>query len=194
VIPGHDSQLPEGWKPVVAFVTGRTDPFALDGAGQVIRLPRARHNPEIAQSPVVSVTARSARESSQCAIHARPIPEVTASWGVVAMRIPTLGTTVTANVLFSCARSWYSVKGYSEAPSAAILLGARNPRLPAPALPGLTPTAHPGVFEEDGGASGPILAKREGRAWLVVQGPSTTVDELLLSELRAQGTAIGPGA
>jgi hypothetical protein len=47
------------------------------------------------------------------------------------------------------------------------------------------------VFEEDGGASGPILAKREGRAWLVVQGPSTAVDELLLRGLRAEGTAVG---
>jgi hypothetical protein len=105
-----------------------------------------------------------------------------------------LGSTVTANVLFSCARSWYSIKGFTEAPSAAILLGARNPRRPAPALPGLTPTRRPGVFAEDGGADGPLLATRVGRAWLVVQGPSTSIDAQLLGALRAEGTAVGSGA
>jgi hypothetical protein len=109
---------------------------------------------------------------------------------VLATRVPTLGSRVAANVLFSCARSWYSIKGYSEAPSAAILLSARDPRGAAPALPGLTATSRPGVFAEDGGADGPLLAKRVGRAWLVVQGPSRTIDAMLLESLRAGGPAL----
>jgi hypothetical protein len=98
---------------------------------------------------------------------------------------------VTANTLFSCARSWYSIKGYTEAPSAAILLSARDPHRVAPALPGLTPTGRPGIFLEDGGADGPLLATRVGRAWLVVQGPSTSVDAMLLGALRVEGAAVG---
>jgi len=94
-------------------------------------------------------------------------------------------------VLFSCARSWYSIKGYTEAASAAILLDAQHPHHVAPALPGLTPTGNPGIFAEDGGADGPLLARRAGRAWLVVQGPSTSIDALLLDALHAEGTAVG---
>jgi hypothetical protein len=110
---------------------------------------------------------------------------------VTATRVPTLGSRVAANVLFSCARSWYSIKGYSEAPSAAILLSARDPHGAAPVLPGLTATSRPGVFAEDGGADGPLLAKRVGRAWLVVQGPSRAIDAMLLASLRAEGPAVG---
>jgi hypothetical protein len=106
--------------------------------------------------------------------------------------VPTLGASVTANVLFSCARSWYSIKGFTNAPSAAILLSARDPRRAAPALPGLRPSGRPGIFVEDGGAGGPLLATRVGRAWLVVQGPSTSIDAMLLGALRAEGTAVGP--
>lgn len=76
--------------------------------------------------------------------------------------------------------------------SAAILVGARDPRHPAPVLPGLTPTRRPGIFAEDGGADGPLLATRVGRGWLVVQGPSSSIDAMLLGALHAEGTAIGP--
>ncbi len=195
--PGHvvlarrDDRLPSGWRAVVAFVSGQTDPVALDSAGRVIREPPSGGLPTTTRATTHPVEPGSPVASSPCSIRPPRLPDVTASWGVLATRVPTLGSTVTANVLFSCARSWYSIKGYTEAPSAAILLGARDPRRAAPALPGLTPTGRPGVFAEDGGADGPLLATRVGRAWLVVQGPSTSIDALLLGALRAEGTAVG---
>jgi hypothetical protein len=187
----RDSRLPSGWKAVVAFASGQTDPVALDSAGRVIREPPGGL-PTTTRTATRPAKPGGPAASSPCSIHALRLPDVTASWGVVATRVPTLGSSVTANVLFSCARSWYSIKGYPEAPSAAILLGARDPRRAAPALPGLTPTGHPGIFLEDGGVGGPLLATRVGRAWLVVQGPSTSIDAMLLAALRAEGTAVGP--
>ena len=196
--PGHvvlarrDDRLPSGWKAVVAFVSGQLDPVALDDAGRVIRTPGAA--PQIARARTRPVAPGVPTASSPCSIHAPHLPQVSASWGVIATGVPTLGSSVGANVLFSCARSWYSIKGYSEATSAAILLGARHPRRAAPALPGLTPSGRAGIFAEDGGADGPLLATRVGRAWLVVQGPSTSIDVMLLGALRAEGTAVGAGA
>ena len=134
---------------------------------------------------------RSALDARPCSIRTSPLPWVKASWQVIATRAPTLGSAVEPNVLFSCARSWYSIKGSTKAPSAAILLDARDQQRVAPALPGLQATTHPGVFSEDGGADGPLLARRVGRAWLVVQGPSISTDAMLLGALRAEGTAVG---
>jgi hypothetical protein len=194
--PGHvvvardDDRLPSGWKAVIAFVSGQTDPVALNSAGRVLREPGGGL-PTTTRAPTRSVGPGSRTVSSPCSIRPPRLSDVTASWGVAATRVPTLGSTVTATVLFSCARSWYSIKGFTEAASAAILLGARDPRRAAPALPGLTPTGHPGVFAEDGGADGPLLATRVGRAWLVVQGPSPSIDAQLLGALRAEGTAVG---
>jgi hypothetical protein len=193
--PGHvvvarsDDRLPSGWKAVVAFTGG--DPVAVDSAGRVIPQPPRDELPVASRAPTRSVENGSPATSSPCSIRAPHLPDVTVSWGVVATRVPTLGSSVMANVLFSCARSWYSIKGYTEAPSAAILLGAQDPRRAAPALPGLKPTGQRGVFAEDGGAAGPLLATRVGRAWLVVQGPSTSTDAMLLGALRAEGKAVG---
>jgi hypothetical protein len=195
--PGHvvlarrDDRLPSGWKAVIAFVSGRTDPVALDSAGRVIRDPANGGLPTTARATTRSVESGSPATSSPCSIRAPHLPDVTASWGVLATRVPTLGSSVTANTLFSCARSWYSIKGFTEAPSAAILLSAQDPRRAAPALPGLRPSGHPGIFAEDGGADGPLLATRVGHAWLVVQGPSTSIDAMLLGALRAEGVAVG---
>jgi hypothetical protein len=187
---GND-RLPAGWKAVIAFVSGQIDPVALDRAGRVIAMPSNGGTPTIVRALTRSVKPGRPAASSPCSIHAPRIPDVTASWGVLAMSVPTLGASVSANVLFSCARSWYSIKGYTEAASAAILLDAQHPHRVAPALPGLTPTGNPGIFAEDGGADGPLLARRVGRAWLVVQGPSTSIDLLLLDALHAEGTAVG---
>ena len=197
--PGHvvlarrDDRLPSGWKAVIAFASGQIDPVALDSAGRVIPASPNGGPPTIARATTRSVEPGSPAASSPCSIRAPRLPDVTASWGVLATRVPTLGSGVAANVLFSCARSWYSIKGYTEAPSAAILLGAQHPHRAAPALPGLRPTGRPGIFAEDGGADGPLLATRVGRAWLVVQGPSTSIDAMLLGALRAEGTAVGSG-
>ena len=172
-------------------MSGQIDPVALDSAGRVIAMPSNGGTPTIVRAMTRSVKPGRPAAASPCSIHAPHLPTVTASWGVLATNVPTLGASVSANVLFSCARSWYSIKGYTEAASAAILLDAQHPHRVAPALPGLTPTGHPGIFAEDGGADGPLLATRVGRGWLVVQGPSTSIDAMLLGALRAEGTAVG---
>ncbi|HEY4894950.1 MAG TPA: hypothetical protein VII01_02570 [Solirubrobacteraceae bacterium] len=184
-----DHRLAPGWKAVIAFVSGQIDPVALDSAGRVI--PENGTAPQLTRAATRAYALGSSAASSPCSIRAPRLPYVTASWGVIATRVATLGTAVDANVLFSCARSWYSIKGSTNASSATILLSARRPQDAAPTLPGLEATAHPGVFSEDGGADGPILGRRVGRAWLVVQGPSISTDAMLLGALRAEGTAVG---
>jgi hypothetical protein len=187
----HDPRLPSGWKAVVTFLSGQIDPVALNSSGHVLHETAVA--PQLTRAATRPLDARSVHSSNPCSIRTSPLPWVKASWQVIATRAPTLGSAVEPNVLFSCARSWYSIKGSSEAMSAAILLSARDPRRPAPPLPGLTPTGQPGVFTEDGGASGPILAKRASNTWLVVQGPSLAKDGRLLDALHAEGSAVAPG-
>jgi len=190
----RDDRLAPGWKAVVAFVSGQVDPVALDSSGRVIAGSPIGGPPTVARATTRPYGPNSTGASSPCSIHARTLPEVSASWGIVATHVPVLGSAVAANVLFSCARSWYSMTGSTAAPSASILLSAQHPRHAAPTLPGLRPTAHPGIFTEDGGAGGPLLAMRVERAWLVVQGPSVSTDAILLGALHAEGTAVLPPA
>jgi hypothetical protein len=184
----RDPRLQPGWKAVITFVSGQIDPVALDRHARVIH--ESGTAPQLTRTATRAYDAHIAGTSPPCSIHASPLPWVTATWQVVATRAPALGLAVEPNVLFSCARSWYSIVGSSAAISAAILLSAREPRGTAPALPGLTPTGRPGVFTEDGGASGPILAKRVRNTWLLVQGPSLAMDGQLLDALHAEGSAI----
>lgn len=181
-----DPRLAAGWKAVVVFVSGQLDPVALDLAGHVIHEAGAVQ--QIIQTSVRKYTPAVSAKSSPCVIRPPRLAWVTASWGVLATSAPRLGAKVEPNVLFSCARSWYSVKGSTAAPSAALLLNAHDPHRLAPAPPGLRATAQAGVFIEDGGASGPILATRRGRAWLVVQSPSVQVDAALLHAIRTEGS------
>jgi len=192
VVAGRrDPRLASGWSAVVTFVSGQLDPVPLDTAGHVI--PKTGAPPQLTQAPVRKYTPSTDSRSSPCVIRPPRLPWVTASWGVLATSAPHLGSKVDPNVLFSCARSWYSVVGASSSPSAAILLNARDPHRLAPAPPGLRSTAQAGVFIEDGGASGPILATRRGRAWLLVQGPSINTDIALLHTLRIEGSALVQG-
>jgi hypothetical protein len=187
----RDPRLQPGWKAVITFVSGQIDPVALDRHARVIH--EKGTTAQLARTSTRAYDPSAAGTAAPCSIHASPLPWVTASWQVVATRAPALGRAVERNVLFSCARSWYSIKGSSGALSAAILLSAGEPRRTAPALPGLTPTGRPGVFTEDGGAGGTIIAKRMRNAWLLVQGPSLALDAQLLDALHAEGSAIALG-
>jgi hypothetical protein len=190
----RDDRLAPEWKAVVAFVSGQVDPVALDSAGRVIAESPIGGLPTVARATTRPDGPNSTAASSPCSIHAPRLPEVSASWGILVTHVPVLGSAVTANVLFSCARSWYSIRGSTAAASASILLSAQHPQHAAPTLPGLRPTARRGVFTEDGGADGALLAMRVGRAWLVVQGPSVSTDTILLGALHAEGTAFPPAA
>ena len=190
-----DPRLPAGWRAVVAFVPGQTlslEPIPLDSAGRpIVQRDTAARHPSSRSGEVAAVRsyAPGASALSPCSIRPTRLPGVTAQWGLVATSAPRLKSAVASNVLFSCARSWFSIKGQSQAPSAAILLNARDPRRPAPPPPGLRPTGQPGVFRN---VSAHIVAKRVGRAWLIVQGNSVPLSTLLLSTLRVGGANFPP--
>ncbi len=107
-----------------------------------------------------------------CSIGRVRLTGVSGEWEVIATSTPALGSAVMPASLFSCARSWFSIKGQSEAPSAAVLLNAQDPQRPAPPPPGLAPTGQPGVFSD---SSAEIVAKRVGPGWLVVQSQSAAL-------------------
>ncbi len=191
----RDPRLPAGWRAVVAFLPGPNatwQPTPLDSAGRLIT---QRETPVRRVSPGSGgvATARSynpdGNAPSPCSIAAVHLPSVTAQWEVVATTTPALGSAVAPNLLFSCARSWFSIKGQSNAPSAAILLNAQDPQRRAPQLPGLTPTDQPGVFSDP---SAEIVAKRIGRAWLIVQSQSVTLSKTLLNALHVAGSSLPP--
>jgi hypothetical protein len=197
--PRRDSRLPNSWRAIVAFTPAfnpRTKPLDRS-SGLPIPTPLDTHGRPIplgTAQPPIQVPVRTVDPghlpASGCAIRAVQTPGVRRQWEVIATSIPTLGSHVDASALFSCARSWYQFDGDSEAISAAVLLNARHPHHRAPALPGLMPTADPGLFSEDGGSAGDITARRLGHAWLVVQGGTPTLRARLLHQLRAQGFAL----
>jgi hypothetical protein len=189
----RDPRLPRDWSAVVAFTSvplSRIQPVLLDRHGHAIASRGATSIRVIpgsgGVSPVRTYLPGSSRPVS-CSISRVRLANVSAEWEVVATATPALGSAVLPNTLFSCARSWFSIKGQSEAPSAAVLLDAQDPRRPAPPLPGLTPTGRPGVFSEP---SAEILARRVGLGWLVVQSRSASLGRMLLGAIRVGGLAL----
>ena len=188
-----DPRLPRGWRAVVAFTSAqlsRIRPVPLDRYGHATAAHGASSSLLIPGSGGVSSVRTYVPGSSSpapCSISKVRLANVTAQWGVVATTTPALRSPVMPNTLFSCARSWFSIRGQNQAPSAAVLLNARDPRRLAPPLPGLQATGQPGVFSEP---SAEILAKRVGRGWLVVQSQSVSLGKMLLGAIRVRGSAI----
>ncbi len=197
--PRPDPRLPAGWRAVVAFVRAPRFqppalPTALGRAGRPITEPVQPAVSGISPSGAAASTRSydpAGTTPSPCAIHAAHLPSITAQREVVATNAPALGPGVSRNELFSCARSWFYIKGQSYSYSAAILLNAQDPRRRAPQLPGLTSTGQSGVFIN---APAEIVAKRIGPGWLVVQGQSVSLTKQLLSTLRVTGTSLRPAA
>ena len=189
-----DARLPSGWRAVVAFTSvplDRLRPVPLDRYGHIIAAQR-KTGVHLVQGSGVSTVRTYVPGSSApapCAIRPVRLAGVTAQWEVVATATPSLGSAVLPGTLFSCARSWFSIKGQKEAPSAAVLLNAQSPRRLAPAPPGLTPTGLPGIFSN---ASAGIVAKRVGAGWLVVQSNSSATGRRLLNAIRIAGPAVRP--
>ncbi len=196
----RDPRLPAGWRAVVAFAPGLSSigsnfaPLPLDRTGHpIVERPPVSSLESLSSGGVTATRSYdpAGTAPTPCSIQAVHRSSVTAQWEVVATRAPALGPAVAGNVLFSCARSWFSIRGQSQAPSAAVLLDAQDPRHSAPPLPGLKPAGSPGVFID---ASAQIVARRVGRAWLVVQGQSVALSRMLLSSLRVGGTLMAAPA
>jgi hypothetical protein len=198
-----DARLPYGWRAVVTFTPAfnrRTRPLdrssalpyptPLDARGRPIPLGTFQPPPPV---PVKTIDP-SHPPARSCAIRAVALPGLRRQWEVIATGIPARRSSVDTGALFSCARSWYLFDERSPALSAALLLNAREPRLRAPALPGLTPTSPSGFFAEGGGSAGDITARRLGPAWLVVQGGTPPQRTLLLRILRLEGSPVPQAA
>jgi hypothetical protein len=125
-----------------------------------------------------------------CSLGASDLPSFGRQWEVVADRAPVRAHSAPPDALFSCARAWYTVPRTGEVYSAAILLDAQNPARTAPNLPGLTPGAEPGEFEEAASTGGEITVKRAKNGWLLVQGPNQRQRTALLNNIKVGGTAI----
>ena len=101
---------------------------------------------------------------------------------MLASLTPTAG--VAGRGLMSCANTRFSLGRATV--QAAILLDAAEPGRAMPVrLPGATRVAGgPGLFAAPG-REGTILARRAGRAWLLVEGAGLAARERLLAALRA---------
>ena len=187
-VPRSDPELAPDWRAVVIFTRGPLANFELvDQHGRVINQTGAG-----TLVPTVPVTTVNPHHlpATVCSLGASNLAGVGGQWEVVADQAPTRGREAPADALFSCARAWYALPSARAVYSAAILLNAQNPAQTAPNLPGLTPGGYPGEFEEAASSGGAITAKREGNAWLLIQGPDQRQRTRLLNNITIAGTAI----
>jgi hypothetical protein len=188
-VPRRDRELAPDWRAVVIFTRGPLAKFDLvDRHGRPLDEAGAQES-----VPTVSVTTVNPRHlpPAVCSLGASDLPSVGRQWEVVADRAPIRGRSAPPDALFSCARAWYAFPSTHAVYSAALLLDAQNPARTAPKLPGLTPGADPGEFEEAASSSGgEITVKRSGNAWLLVQGPDHRQRTALLNNINVAGTAI----
>lgn len=187
-VPRPDPELAPDWRAAVFFTRGPLATFEMiDRHGRVVDQTGAQR-----AVPTVPVTTVNPRHppAAVCSLGASDLPRVASQWEVVADRAPTRGRNAPPDALFSCARAWYAFPSAHAVYSAAILLDAQNPARTAPNLPGLTPSTHPGDYEEDSSAGGQITAKRVGNAWLLAQGPDQRQRTALLNNINVAGTAV----
>lgn len=191
-----DPDLPGGWRALVIFARGRPLRFTdLDAQGEPLppeQLSQAQSSVQarLRSTPIRHVDPRQV-PAGICGLGPADLPGLGSQWEVLAGRAPSLGASVEAGALFSCARAWYAFPGSHAVYSAAILLDARSPGQSAPEPPGLTPGPEAGSYEEDAALTGEITARRIGRAWLLVQGPDVRLREKLLHDIPITGEDIG---
>ena len=121
-----------------------------------------------------------------CQLHVSGLGGVIAEWGQVATAIRPYPAPIVGRGFLSCIDTEYYVPGRGM--RAAVLLDAANPGASAPAaIPGLEsiPQA-PGLYNGAGGPAshGPITAKREGNAWVIVAGGGRDAEEARVRLLR----------
>jgi hypothetical protein len=127
-----------------------------------------------------------------CQLHVSGLSGITAQWGQVATAIRPYPSKIIGRGFLSCIDTEYYAPGRGM--RAAVLLDAANPARIAPAaIPGLIaiPQA-PGLYNGAGGLAshGPITAKREGNAWVVVAGGGRDAEEARVRLLRHLAVSI----
>ena len=121
-----------------------------------------------------------------CQLHVSGLEGITAEWGQVATAIRPYPQQIIGRGFLSCIDTEYYVPGRGM--RAAVLLDAANPGSAAPAaIPGLIPIPQaPGLYNDSGAyiSGGPMTAKREGNAWIVVAGGGRNAEEARIRLLR----------
>lgn len=121
-----------------------------------------------------------------CQLHVSGFGGVAAEWGQVATAIRPYPAPIIGRGFLSCIDTEYYIPGRGM--RAAVLLDAANPGASAPAaIPGLNPIPQaPGLYNSAGGLAshGPITAKREGNAWVIVAGGGRDAEEARIRLLR----------
>lgn len=125
--------------------------------------------------------------SGACQLHVSALAGgVSAEWGQVATAIHPYPGQIVGRGFLSCIDTEYYVPGRGM--RAAVLLDAAQPGARRPAdLPGLAPIPQaPGLYNGTGDYSfhGPMSAKREGNAWIVVAGGGRNAEESRIRLLR----------
>jgi hypothetical protein len=121
-----------------------------------------------------------------CRLRLSGLTGATAEWGQVATAIRPYPSRIVGRGFLSCVDTEYYIPGRGM--RAAVLLDAANPaRTPPAAIPGLLPIPQaPGLYNGTGDYAfrGPITAKREGNAWIVVAGGGRDAEEARIRLLR----------
>jgi hypothetical protein len=129
-----------------------------------------------------------------CRLHVSGLASVTAEWGQVATAIRPYPAQIVGRGFLSCVDTEYYVPGRGM--RAAVLLDAGDPGRVAPAvIPGLAPIPQaPGLYNGVGDYAfrGPMTAKREGDAWVVVAGGGRNAEEARIHLLRHLTASIKP--
>jgi hypothetical protein len=164
-----------------AVATGSPTLIPLDARGAPIT-----ESPDYGASWFRDWNRPAAQLNGPCELHVSGLGGVTAEWGQVATAIRPYPGQIVGRGFLSCIDTEYYVPGRGM--RAAVLLDAAKPGRVAPAaIPGLEriPQA-PGLYNGTGdyASRGPMTAKREGNAWIVVAGGGRNAEEARLRLLR----------
>jgi hypothetical protein len=127
-----------------------------------------------------------------CRLHLSGLTSATPEWGQVATDIRPYPSRIVGRGFLSCVDTEYYIPGRGM--RAAVLLDAANPgRTPPATIPGLVPIPQvPGLYNDtdDYASGGPMTAKREGNAWIVVAGGGRDAEEARIRLLRHLAVAL----
>jgi hypothetical protein len=157
--------LPPNFQRRVGFTPPKL--VALDSRGR-----RIRETPAYELFPDRDWHRPGAPAKGACQLHASGLPGLIADWGQVASAVFPYPGRIVGRGFVSCIDTEYYVPGRGML--AAVLLDAAKPGHATPGeIPGLAPIpGNPGLYNGAGDYDfhGPMTAKREGEAWIVVAG------------------------
>ena len=121
-----------------------------------------------------------------CQLRVSGIGGVTAEWGQVATALRPYPGQIVGRGFLSCVDTEYYLPGRGM--RAAVLLDAAHPgRIPPASIPGLSPIPNaPGLYNStaEDAVRGPLTAKREGDAWVLVAGGGRNAEQARIRLLR----------